>query len=70
MIADADSDDGVLDQAEYGTLIAAINSASRARGNFVDDRPERIIRTYQWLNKLSPDYHGVDIVDFQRGLLL
>ena len=68
-LADANNDE-LLDQSEYLDFIAALNADRKARGFFVDERQEFILRSYQWLNKFSPEVEGVSIRDYKKGMSL
>ena len=56
--------DGRLDKTKFVAWSKALKAASKARGNFEDERDSEAEKAYVCLNKITPDADGVSMDDF------
>ena len=61
--ADANGD-GVLDLAEYTVFHNGQLATWRARGHFVDDRPEQVGLTFGILDDFNTETQGISLADY------
>ena len=67
--AECDVDnDGLLNRDEYISWVGVMNEINRAKGNWIDERPEIITAYYEACNMITPGADGVTLADVFKGV--